>query len=90
MHLIEILQKHKAILSVPLPAGVGSSYSEYHAHLSFEDGKIKALVFSDEGNQWEFDYEGMDVTWMETISKFVGELQAAKAVPEYTLELPTK
>ena len=88
MNLIEILQKHKANLSIPLPDGVGSTYSEYHAFISFEDGKIEVNIYSDEGNQWEFDCEGMDVSWMESITKFVGEIKEAKIIPDYTLNLP--
>ena len=90
MDIIELLKKHKANLSIPLPDRKESPYSEYHAFISFEDNKIEVKVYNDEGSQWEFDYEGMDVMWMETITNFVNELKATKAIHDYTLELPNQ
>lgn len=86
--LIEILNDHKATLTIPLCDGVGSSYSEYHAHIQFADNKITVDIYNDEGSHWDLGEDGsMDFRWVEQIKAFVDDLKAAKAVPEYTLDL---
>lgn len=88
MTLTDILQKHKATLSIPLCDGIGASYSEYHAHIQFADGKITVDIYNDEGSHWELGEDGtIDYQWVEQIKAFVDDLKAAKSVPEYTLEL---
>lgn len=91
MHLIEIIEKHKATFSIPLCDGVGASYSEYHAHIQFADGKITVDVYNDEGGQWDMGEDGsLDYQWVKQITDFVEELKVAKIVPEYTLDLLAK
>lgn len=88
MHLIEILDKHKVMMTIPLPEGVASEYSEYHAHVQFADNKITVRVYNDEGGTYGYDYEEpLPIEWVDVISKFVSELKESKTVPEYTLEL---
>ena len=86
--LLEILDAHKATMSVPLPDGVGSQYSEYHAIINFANGKIEVNIYDDEGGAYGHDYdEPFDIKWIDTISKFVADLKEAKTVPVYTLDL---
>lgn len=89
MNLLEILQKHKANLVVPLPDGVGSIYSSYNACISFDNNKIEVIIYDEDGSEFRFDGDGMDIAWVDTISNFVSDLKQAQSIPEYTLKLPT-
>lgn len=84
MTLIGILNKNKASMSIRVGE---TSYSEYFAYISFEDNKITVNVFSDDGIHYASEEEPMPFEWIEKIYKFVGELQNAKHLPEYTLNL---
>jgi hypothetical protein len=86
-HLLEVLDKHKATLSLPLGDGVGSEYFEYHALIFFRDGKITVNIYNDEGQEWDLADDGLDVRWIEQISHFVDQLKQSGVIPDYTLSL---
>jgi hypothetical protein len=85
MTLIEILEKNKANLSIKLEPG--GDYTDYFAHLSFEDNKIHVEIYNDEGGSYQSDEEPMPYAWIEMITKLVNDLKEAKAIPDYTLNL---
>ena len=82
--LIDILNENKASMSIRVGE---STYSEYFAHIGLEDNKITVNIFSDEGSHYASEDKPMPFEWIEKITKFVHELQEAKHLPEYTLNL---
>lgn len=82
--LIEVLNDHKANISIRVGE---SSYSEYFAHVGFEDNKITVNIYSDEGGHYASEEEPMPFEWIEKINTFVNDLKEAKHLPEYTLKL---
>ena len=82
--LVEILNNNKANMSIRVGE---SSYSEYFAHIGFENEKITVNIFSDEGLHYASEEEPIPFEWIEKITKFVGELQNSRHLPEYTLNL---
>lgn len=82
----EIMHKHKANIYVKLEPG--STYSDYYAHIEFKDNKIKVKIYNDEGGCYDGDDEAMPFEWIATIKGIVDDLKNAKAIPDYTLELP--
>jgi len=87
MDIQEILEKHKATLSIRVSE---STYSEYFAHISFEENKITVNIFSDEGGHYASEEEPIPYEWIEKITLFVNDLKLAKAIPDYTLNLITE
>lgn len=86
-HLVEILDRHKAQLSLPLADGVASEFSDYYAIISFGEGKISVVVYTDDAIEWDMANDPLDMRWIEQINNFVWQLKDAGLVPEYTLNL---
>jgi len=84
MNIQEILNRHHANLSIRV--GVGT-YSEYFAHISFDDNKITVEIHNDEGGRYASEEEPIPFEWIEKITLFVNDLKSAKAIPDYTLNL---
>jgi hypothetical protein len=82
--LLDILEQNKAQVSFQVGE---SAYSEYYAHISFEDSKVRVNVFDDEGGHYGDEEEPMPFEWIEKIYKVVNELKEAKHLPEFTLNL---
>lgn len=75
MTLQEILQQNNANLSIRLSSS--GDYTDYFAHLIFEDNKIKVEIYNDDGGSYQSDEEPMRYEWIEMITKLVNDLKEA-------------
>lgn len=86
MNLLEIVDKHKANLSLKLkPSG---DWCDFNVYFSFEGNKITIEIYDEEGGHYDSDSEPLKYEWVEQITNFVNDLKEAKAIPDYQLELP--